>query len=579
MKVLLVHRQNLEIARMPLVQERFLVGRSPHCEVVARAPGISPVHFLVEWIGEGSFNPKSGIWTIYDLTKTGTVDGNALLEGIVLSEDDDYAYGGLKIKIVDAGLDSAHDFKGGISRSLEEVRKEAQGEKNLLEMVFMRRDSHVIERISYLDRKKRGKIKEHIESDYADLKFKWNDRLLKIDAGLPDNCQLLRGAEPVSASGGEAEMVPLREEDFWTVRTPSYSVYLRFVPRIRIARVKEEKKVDPAFWFRYWLIVLGGLGLVMLVYYVIYAGADVPPPPPRIARIEVQDYVPPPPEPEPVIETAKEEPKDKADPIKKPDPKSAVPIKEKSPKEAAAAQAQKKPQKSKAEVGLNSPAPVVNANQVGLLGALKKAPGEGRISADQLKTETTSVEMANSRSGRIAVKTPPSGALGLNTKASKVGASGKDGFTSAATKVSGNVASAGPIARANSKAKAFSLGGGVESAGSGSNRSLGEIGSQDLSVSGGLDKETVRRVILAHRRQIKACYDKQLMLQPNLQGRVRANWVIAPSGRVQTAKSVDNTSGSAPLESCILEVVRTMKFPEAPNGMPTTVFNPWQFTR
>jgi hypothetical protein len=585
-KVFVVLRQNLEIARMPLVQERFLVGRSPHCEVVARAPGISPVHFMVEWIGEGSFDPKGGIWTIYDLTKVVAGGENQLLEGIVLSEEDEFDYGGLKIKIVDGGLESAHDFKGGITRSLEERRKPG-GAKELLEMVFMRRDSSVIERITYMHRKKSGKIKQHLESDYTDLKFKWNNRLLKIDSRLPDNCQLMKGAEAVQLSSGGLDAMPLRDEDFWTIKTPTFSVYLRFVPQIRIAKVKRESKVAPGFWFKYWMIVLGGFSLVLLIYYFVYAaGEKVPEPPPRIARIEIQDFIPPP-EPAPVAETVTETPlaeKAEAKLTEKKEEKAATPIQKKAEKESAAAQALPKKEKSKSDVGLRSEAPVKNVNQVGLLGAFTKAPGEGRISADKLMSNTAVPDIAAGNTGRVAVKTPPSGALGISKPGQRVGASGKDGFTGASTTVSSDKVfdsgSTGPIARGKSNAKGFTLGTGAGGqAGEGSTKSFGDLGGSELAVSGGLDKETVRRVINQHKRQIKACYDQQLMLQPNLEGRIRVDWVISSTGRVQTAGSTANTTRSSPLESCLLTVVRSMIFPEAKNGQNTRVIYPWQFTR
>jgi len=587
-KVLVVQRANLEIAHMPLVQERFLVGRSPHCDVVARAPGIGPVHFLVEWIGEGAFDPKGGVWTIYDLTTvSGSKGEDRLLEGIVLSEEETFSYGGLTIKIVDGGgLESAHDFKGGVSASLNQKTNQL-GDRDLLEMVFMRRDSRVVERIAYLPRARSGKIKEHLDSDYADLKFRWTSRTLKIEKGLPDNCQLLKGAEVVKPGPDGVDSVTLKEADFWTISTPSFSVYMRYVPRIKVPKIPEQRKVEPGFWFKYWLTVIGGTLAVLSIYYMIYSEADrVPDPEPRIAQIEVVDYVPPPPVeeiPTPVEETSPVKPVSTPKEKREKTDRDRAPIPKKS-EQSTAAQAVPKNEKSKAEVGLQSEAPVANVNKVGLLGAMGSAPGAGRVSADQIMNQTTTTPAADSNSGRIAIKTPPSGALGVSKPKQKVGASGKDGFTGASTSVSGdktfNKDSKGPIARSGSKGTGFTLGSGLtgpdnsETAGS-----LGELSASSLTVTGGLDKETVRRVIRAHNRQIKACYDAQLMLQPNLEGRLRIQWTINPSGRVQTAQSTANTTNSNPLETCLLGVVRSMIFPKAPNGQPTQVIYPWQFTK
>ncbi len=589
MKVLVVQRANMEIAHMPLVRERFLVGRSPHCDVVARAPGIGPVHFLVEWIGEGAFDPKKGIWTIYDLTKAGTKGEERLLEGIVLSEEDKFEYGGLSIRIVDGGaMESAHDFKGGISKSLEES-KQSVGEKGLLELVLMRTDSHVVEKILYIPRARSGRIKQHLDADYADLSFKWNNRALNIESKLPDNCQLMKGAELVSSgAAGGLETVSLKDEDFWTIRTPSFSVFLRFVPKIKVARVAKENKVEPGFWLKYWSIVIGGLTLVLGTYYLIYSTAGkVPDPEPRIATIEVVDYVPPPPPlpiPEPMDAPMRDPERERKMPRTMSDKAQSAPIVQKSEEASAAAQPIPKKEKSTSDVGLQSPAPVKNVNAVGLLGAMGMKKGEGRVSADQIMHQTTTVEAADSNSGRIAISTPPAGALGVGKKGAPIGSSGKDGFQGASTTVSGDKTfskgSTGPIARAGSRGTGFRLGSGLEGSGQGGNgESLGDLSAGGLSVTGGLDKETVRRVISQYKRQIKACYDGQLMLQPSLEGRLRVDWVISPNGRVQTAQATANTTKSAPLENCLLSVVRAMKFPEAPNGRQTRVIYPWQFTK
>jgi hypothetical protein len=587
MKVLVVQRANMEIAQMPLIRERFLVGRSPHCDVVARAPGIGPVHFLVEWIGEGAFNPKEGIWTIYDLTKAGTKGEERLLEGIVLSEEDRFEYGGLSIRIVDgSSMESAHDFKGGISKSLEEAKR-MSGEKGLLEVVLMRTDSHVVEKISYIPRAKSGRIKEHLDADYADLNFKWTNRTISMESKLPDNCQLMRGAELVKPGAGGLETVSLKDEDFWTIRTPNFSVFLRFVPKVKVIKLPRERKVEPGFWFKYWSIVIGGLALVMGVYYIIYSTADkVPDPEPRIATIEVVDYVPPPalePIPEPA-ETPQRDPERERKMPRSNTKAASSPIKQKSEEAAAAAQPLPKDEKSITDIGLQSPAPVKNINAVGLLGAMGMKKGEGRVSADQIMHQTTTVEAADSNSGRIAISTPPAGALGVGKKGAKIGASGKDGFQGASTTVSGdktfNKGSTGPIARVGSRGTGFRLGTGLEGSGQGGNGdSFGDLSTGGLTVSGGLDKETVRRVIAQYKRQIKACYDGQLMLQPNLEGRLRVDWVISPNGRVQTAQATANTTKSTPLEGCLLGVVRAMKFPEAANGRQTRVIYPWQFTK
>ena len=62
---------------------------------------------------------------------------------------------------------------------------------------------------------------------------------------------------------------------------------------------------------------------------------------------------------------------------------------------------------------------------------------------------------------------------------------------------------------------------------------LGKKGDRDVNVStgtavvmGSLDKELIRKVIQEHAAQIRYCYEQQLALNPQLQGKVSIKWVI-----------------------------------------------------
>jgi pSer/pThr/pTyr-binding forkhead associated (FHA) protein len=70
MKLLTISRNQLEISRAHLRRPVLIIGRSPACDVVLRAPDVEPVHFLLEWIGSGDFDPRSGAWSIVDITRS-----------------------------------------------------------------------------------------------------------------------------------------------------------------------------------------------------------------------------------------------------------------------------------------------------------------------------------------------------------------------------------------------------------------------------------------------------------------------------------------------------------------------------
>jgi hypothetical protein len=80
-------------------------------------------------------------------------------------------------------------------------------------------------------------------------------------------------------------------------------------------------------------------------------------------------------------------------------------------------------------------------------------------------------------------------------------------------------------------------------------------------VSPGYDKEIVRRYVHRKLAQISYCYDKQLLVSPDISGTVMAEWTIAPNGTVTGATA---NGVHAEVSSCIATVVSTIKFPKPP---------------
>jgi outer membrane biosynthesis protein TonB len=72
-------------------------------------------------------------------------------------------------------------------------------------------------------------------------------------------------------------------------------------------------------------------------------------------------------------------------------------------------------------------------------------------------------------------------------------------------------------------------------------------------------------VINRHTNEIKFCYEQQLIGHPDLQGRVSAKFIIAPTGAVQTAVISQSDLGNRAAEQCIAQAVARWIFP-APEG-------------
>ena len=67
MKTIVVSEKGKELSRFIPTGRSTLVGRSPSCDVVMRSKSVKPVHFLVEWVGAGEFDPNLGLWTVVNL--------------------------------------------------------------------------------------------------------------------------------------------------------------------------------------------------------------------------------------------------------------------------------------------------------------------------------------------------------------------------------------------------------------------------------------------------------------------------------------------------------------------------------
>ena len=91
-----------------------------------------------------------------------------------------------------------------------------------------------------------------------------------------------------------------------------------------------------------------------------------------------------------------------------------------------------------------------------------------------------------------------------------------------------------------------------------------DLGTSD--VTGGLPRETVRRIVRANFPYIRQCYEQGLKKDPELRGVVATRFIIDMTGAVETA-SLSSCSLSDPaVASCVVGVFRNMSFPSPENG-------------
>lgn len=90
-------------------------------------------------------------------------------------------------------------------------------------------------------------------------------------------------------------------------------------------------------------------------------------------------------------------------------------------------------------------------------------------------------------------------------------------------------------------------------------------------------KEQIRSVVRKNLKAIRGCYNRLLVEQPALRGRVMVRFVIAPGGAVEAAMVEDSTVPSDRLERCVIDVVTQMTFPFYDGTGETFVSYPFVF--
>ena len=123
------------------------------------------------------------------------------------------------------------------------------------------------------------------------------------------------------------------------------------------------------------------------------------------------------------------------------------------------------------------------------------------------------------------------------------------------------------------------IGGGGAGVGAGAGGGPGERGVQGAAApgtaQGGLNPEQIRRVVLAHRGALQACYEIEAQKDPTLKGGVTVSWTIDAGGAVTSAAVGGSTIHNARVEGCILRQVRSWHFPSS-DGVSQATF-PFSF--
>lgn len=95
--------------------------------------------------------------------------------------------------------------------------------------------------------------------------------------------------------------------------------------------------------------------------------------------------------------------------------------------------------------------------------------------------------------------------------------------------------------------------------------------------SGRLSRAQITKVVNEHAAQIQACYEKALIRDRALSGKITFDWEISPSGSVTGVRVRSSTMAGSDVSSCVLQQIRTWTFP-TPEGGAVSVTYPFIFS-
>ena len=98
-------------------------------------------------------------------------------------------------------------------------------------------------------------------------------------------------------------------------------------------------------------------------------------------------------------------------------------------------------------------------------------------------------------------------------------------------------------------------------------------------VTGSLDKRIIQKVVHQHMRELHACYEKELLKNRSLAGRIIVMWIIARQGDVSKAFIKESDIKNKNMEKCITNSIKYWRFPPPRDGGIVQVVFPFEFEK
>jgi hypothetical protein len=109
-------------------------------------------------------------------------------------------------------------------------------------------------------------------------------------------------------------------------------------------------------------------------------------------------------------------------------------------------------------------------------------------------------------------------------------------------------------------------------------RARGEVSrvTKQAKVSGRLSREQVSSVVSKHLQKVQSCYERALVRDNSLSGRIVFDWVVTDSGGVRDVRVRSSTLSDPAVATCIRNEVAGWAFPQ-PDGGEVTISYPFLF--
>jgi hypothetical protein len=100
----------------------------------------------------------------------------------------------------------------------------------------------------------------------------------------------------------------------------------------------------------------------------------------------------------------------------------------------------------------------------------------------------------------------------------------------------------------------------------------GKVRAAQIMVSGRLPPRVIERIVAAREGRVRRCYERGLINNPNLQGRVSVRFVIGNDGAISNVQNGGSDLPDAGVVRCVVQSFDDLTFPRPEGGIVTVTF-------